>query len=339
MRLPSPFEYSGVIHVHTDRSDGTAGYEYVAAAARAAGADFLIVTDHDTLGGGPSVEGWYDGLLLLVGAEVSPDRNHYLCLGIGEVPSRELAPAEVVESVARQGGLGFLGHPNDVGSPFLRLPSYRWDAWPLTGFTGLEVWNFFSQLVARSQNLPAALLTALFPVWRVNGPPRENLALWDSLAARGRTVGIAGVDAHGGGRWDRLPLIVASYRRQLRTLRTNVLLEEPLRGELDADRRAVLGALARGRCYMQNLGVGAERGFALYYDDALMGDEVSFRRGMALRVEVPREARCVLVRDGAVVEERRGRRVLFPVARPGAYRVEVYRGRFPWIFSNHIYVR
>jgi len=72
---------SGVVHVHTTLSDGAATPDEVIAAARAAGLKFVVITDHNNLDA-KKWEGYHDGVLVIVGTEVSTTAGHVLGLGI-----------------------------------------------------------------------------------------------------------------------------------------------------------------------------------------------------------------------------------------------------------------
>src|SRR5262245_66568464 len=82
---PVGFDVSCVAHVHSTYSDGTTTVPELLSATRDAGADALLLTDHDTLGA--RREGWegmHGGVFLLVGVEISPKGGHYLSFGVGE---------------------------------------------------------------------------------------------------------------------------------------------------------------------------------------------------------------------------------------------------------------
>ena len=84
-----------MIHCHSTYSDGTGTVPEIAAAARAAGLDYLLLTDHDTLAAAElGEEGWHGSVLLLVGFEVSPRaQNHYLAFGLERpIDHRDLSP-------------------------------------------------------------------------------------------------------------------------------------------------------------------------------------------------------------------------------------------------------
>ncbi|MBM7855997.1 putative metal-dependent phosphoesterase TrpH [Desulfohalotomaculum tongense] len=102
------FDYPGVIHVHSTYSDGSACYKGIARAAAKAGVKFLIINDHDTLGGLHNEgECYIEGVLMLIGAEISPPANHFICCDVGILPDNKLPPQEYIRDVYDQGGLVF----------------------------------------------------------------------------------------------------------------------------------------------------------------------------------------------------------------------------------------
>src|SRR2546423_5024948 len=85
-----------VVHLHSVHSYGTGTVEQIAAAARRAGVDVVLLTDHDTLEARRrGEEGWHGPVLVCVGTEVSPPgHDHYLAFGLErEVDHRGLSPA------------------------------------------------------------------------------------------------------------------------------------------------------------------------------------------------------------------------------------------------------
>ncbi|MFC7464939.1 CehA/McbA family metallohydrolase [Brachybacterium sp. GCM10030252] len=80
--------YRGDAHLHTVHSDGKYTPEQVATAAREAGLDFIVSTDHNTTSShgvwGPLAG---DDLLILTGEEVTTRHGHWLALGM---PAGEL---------------------------------------------------------------------------------------------------------------------------------------------------------------------------------------------------------------------------------------------------------
>ena len=64
----------GVVHVHPTLSDGGGSPEEVAAAARATGLGFVVITDHNNIDA-KRFEGEHGGVLVLAGTEVSTGRT------------------------------------------------------------------------------------------------------------------------------------------------------------------------------------------------------------------------------------------------------------------------
>lgn len=326
----------------------------MAAAADQAGLDFLILTDHDHMGAWHDYgERYWGRTLVLVGAEITPRWNHYLVYGLAphQLPSRDLPPARYVAQVAALGALGFCAHPYEAGSRVLRMPEYSWRDWDVDGFTGLEIWNYFSSWVMGCTTWPRALLAALGWWQLVAGDPHpEALARWDALGQRRRVVGIGGVDAHGVQvRLGPLRWAVHPYRRSFRTVRTQVLAGAPPGGDVGAGRAALVEALAAGRCYVANWERGDPTGFRFLARGPQgwleMGQEVPHPGSpgqVQFTAAVPRGGSGVILRllkDGQEVAAARGTALEARDQGPGVYRVEVRRRGRGWIYSNPIYLR
>lgn len=344
---------SGVIHCHSDYSDGTHSFAEICQAAHRTGLDYLIMTDHDNMDARRDHgERYWGRTLVLIGVEITPRWNHYLAYGIEDFPSFHLPPREYVQAVAAAGGIGFCAHPFEYGSRVLRMNEYSWRAWEAEGFTGLEIWNYFSSWVGGCTSWPRALRAALLRDWQhvAGDPDPRTLAKWDEIGRRRRVVGIGGVDAHG--MRQRLgPVRVTwhPYTRAFRTVRTHLLLRAPLRGDVDHDRVHVVEALRAGRAYVANWERGDPTGFRFLACTASgcleMGEEAphpgapgSVHFSVALRREKPHGV-IRLLRDGQVVAETADSDLQAPDQGPGVYRVEVTRGGRGWIYSNPIYLR
>jgi hypothetical protein len=182
----------------------------------------------------------------------------------------------------------------------------------------------------------------------VDHPPPRNLEAWDRLGRRRRCVGLGGVDAHqigirvGG----RVPLRLMAYKRSFRHLRTHLLVPEPLRHDLGADRAAVFGALRAGHAFLAVDSVAPARGFRFWAEDAAralwMGDEAP-AGDWTLRANLPAPARWRLMQDGTEVAAGAGTSLEHRAEGPGVYRLEAYRearGRErTWVLSNPVYLR
>jgi hypothetical protein len=339
-----------VIHVHSTHSDGTGTVAQIARAARRAGVDAVLLTDHDSLEARRrGDERWHGPVLVCVGEEVSPrNENHFLAFGIDhEIEHEGMTPAGIVAAVEAAGGFGFLAHPFSQGSPRFRRAArgIPWRDLDVPGYAGIEVWSFVTDTAESLRSLRDAAAFVATPQRVVDHPPAANLAGWDRLGARRAVVGIGGVDAHQVGLRvaGRVPLRLMAYHRSFSFLRTHVVLDRPLTGDGARDRDALYAALRAGRCYLAMDRLAPARGFEFGAEGVTMGEEVE-ARPLELRARTPAPADLVLLRNGQpLARATDDTELVHRVDAPGVYRVEARRqarGRpRTWILSNPVYLR
>jgi hypothetical protein len=336
---------TGVVHVHTTVSDGAGTPEEVVAAARRAGLGFLVLTDHNTLDA-KRVEGSQDGLLVLVGTEISTTAGHVLGLGIPDPGFRFSGDArDVLEDIRDLGGVAFAAHPDSD------RPDFRWTGDGLPGPWGLEVLNGDS--AARSAGgLRLARSTVLYPLnprmalLQSLTRPDATLSRWDALLRQRDVPGIAGADAHA-----RIPLRknlalpFPGYQALFSVARVHAVLDRPITGRFAEDASALVDALRRGRSYVgvDGLAPAGEVSFVARAGDRVwtMGDTVPPSPGLRLQAggRAPAGTRFVLFKDGARAAEGEGG-LDVEAATPGVYRVEalVPGQAMPWVITNPIVV-
>jgi hypothetical protein len=367
------YEYSANLHMHTPYSDGEWYHAQIAEAALRAGLDVICVTDHNVWVKGPERYYEKDGapgkpggrVLVLVGEEVhdqarDPQKNHLLVYGADRELARYAPEPQVLLDAAREAGaLTFCAHPVDPAAPVFHEADLSWVSWEVSGFTGLEIWNYMSEFKSRLTSRANAVRHALNPEQGINGPFPETLAKWDALTTAGRrVVGIGNADAHGtthtlGG----LKRVIFPYEFLFRAVNTHILTETPLTGDLAADKRLALGALAQGHCFVGYDGAAPTKGFRFTANsergNALMGDEVVNKNGVTLQIAAPVPVRgsstrttLRLICNGKEIVRRENQSHythLVPAGQTGVFRVEAhcpFQGRTRgWIFSNPIYVR
>jgi hypothetical protein len=339
----------GAVHVHTTLSDGAATPDEVIAAAREAGLVFVVLTDHNNLDA-KRWEGYHQGLLVMVGTEISTTAGHLLGLGVPDPRFRFSGDArDALDDVRHLHGSAYAAHPT---SP---RPDFRWTGWDLPGPWGLELLNGDSQWRAAGWgrllrtlslyplNRPYALLGSLTP-------PTEALARWDEILARRPAAAIAGVDAHGQVpiRKDRA-LRFPSYRALFGVARNHVLLSRALTGDAGVDGPGLLRALELGRSYIGLDALAPADGFSFTTFEPgdpgrrpwSMGDVVPPQPGLRLRAggRVPADVELTLLRDGrAIATTQQALDVEAPG--PGVYRVEARLPGWsvPWVITNPISV-
>jgi hypothetical protein len=339
------FRIRGAVHVHTSLSDGGGSPQEVIAAARRAGLAFVVITDHNNLDAKP-VEGYHDGLLVIVGTEVSTTAGHVLGLGIPDPQYRFSGDArDALDDIRDLGGAAFAAHPVSA------RPDFRFTGFDLPGAWGLELLNGDSQWRAAGWGrlVGSVLLYGLnhrYALLRSLTPPDEALARWDAVLAERDAAGIVGADAHsrvpvGKERSVRFP----SYESLLGLATNHVLLESPLSGDAVEDARRVVEALARGRSYVGLDALAPAAGFSFHADAGgrrfNLGETAPVLPGLRLRSggRMPVGTRLALLRDGRVLGTSTGS-LDIEAPGPGVYRVEARVPGFdlPWVLTNPIYV-
>jgi len=321
----------------------------IAAGAARAGADVVLLTDHDTLEAKRrGEERWYGDVLVCVGEEVSPvGANHYLAFGLDEVIDPGLPPADVQAAVHAAGGIGFLAHPFSKGSERFRRAGMPTGELGGEDYTGIELWSWVTDTSEKLESVADAARFIAVPERVVDDPPAANLAAWDRLTARRPVVALGGIDAHQIGiRVAGRVLRLMSYARSFRHLRTHVLLDAPVTGEPPRDRDAIYAALGAGRCYLAIDSLAPARGFsfaAAGETPVEMGSEGPLDGGRELVARVPRPASLTLVHEGRPVATASGTELRHRGEEPGAWRVQASLPAFgrqrTWILSNPVYLR
>jgi len=341
-------EYIGVLHVHTAYSDSAGRMPYVVQCAQQAGLDYVVVSDHDSLRA--RSEGWegrHQGVLLIIGVEVSSTRGHTLALNIDACPRwRHVHPNRYLPELAAAGATAFIAHPDRQHRGNFRHAAQDWPNLRTDAYAGVEIWSYMHDWVEWAY--PWHMIAGLRdPDRAIAGPHADVLRDWDAVAQRRHCAGIGALDAHElrlpipKFPWALLKMLPMEY--QFRTVRTHVLMSEQT-GRNAEDVAALTAALAAGRCFAAYDLIGDTTGsrFSAARDGATvaaMGDEIPADGELAFHAIVPQEAELVLLRNGEPVARERGRELTHRDARPGVYRVEARLGNRPWLFTNHIYVR
>lgn len=345
------------LHLHTKFSDGTGTHQDVLKAAMRCGLDVVMPTDHNVLVQG--MDGYLRQgnrtVLLMCAEEIHhqarvPQKNHMLVFGV----NRELAtfapnPQNLLDQVQKSGGVAFFAHPCEKAMPFLGETDITWVDWDLKGYTGIELWNGFSELKEVSPSLFWTIFHVFFPNTIPHGPLPETLALWDRLIADGnRIVAVGGSDAHAlHKKFGPIRKTIFPYDYHFSSINTHLLTPGPLTGDLNADRRMVLQALKDGHAFIGYDLPAPTRGFrfsAQCDESGIMGDIVRLRGGVTLQIRVPGEAEIRLIKDGEPIKTWHNQEICAYISnQPGVFRVECYihylGKRRGWIFSNPIYVR
>jgi hypothetical protein len=220
-----PKWYAGGLHLHTVHSDGSVTAAELARRARAAGLDFVAITDHNNTT--HQVEVFDPGPpLRIVGEEVTTPAGHANVWGLGPgdwIDFRALpgdgAIERIVRSAVDHGAIFSINHPT------VSCAGCSWEHTIPDGVAGIEIWN------------------------RALGPQDDAIAIWDRLLRQGRRItGIGSSDWHG----PPARIASASVRVFARELSVAAILEGLRAGRVvvvrDTDTAtAVLTAAAGGR--------------------------------------------------------------------------------------------
>jgi hypothetical protein len=347
-------DYAGGIHFHSAYSyDARVPLPRILTDAARAGLDFAIITDHFRLDARTDgLEGYHNDLLLIVGEEISPRYNHYLALNIQKPVvawKTETHAQRLIDEVNAQGGFGFISHPDHAGAPLVGSRAYPWIAWDVHGYAGLGIWDLMGDWGSALSSPWKTLHACLRPAHALKGPPAATLARWDELAQKSHCVAIGEIDNHGHRRsFFGFTREIFPFEFAFRTIRTHVLLDQPLTKRADEDTRAILAALKLGQSYVSFDLWNDPSGFSFsIYDEqtrAWPGGEF-LRQGQAvLEAKLPSRGRVCLIRNGRLVKEEHRRAALqWDVDVPGVYRIEAQQyvtGSWrPWIYSNPIWVK
>lgn len=337
---------TGVVHIHTTDSDGTKTHEEITAIARQLKLDYLLFSDHMTLKGlDEGKEGFYGNVLALVGYEHNDreDCNHYLIFDHDRVFPVWMSAEQYVAEAARVNSLGIMAHPDEIRGRDARFRSYPWTAGDLEGVNGLEIWNQMSEWMENLRVLNR-LKMIISPRKALRGPTSRILWKWDELSQDKKLVGIGSVDAHGFlYRAGLLRLTIFPYKVLFKSIRTHLILEEPLSKDFTAARNQVYSALRDCRAFISNYRWGEAKDFVfkIVNNDSMTycGGSIDFGDNIRAVVQLPLNGRIRLILNGKAIYEAVTRKLDYKLERPGIYRVEVFRGRKGWIFSNHIRVR
>jgi hypothetical protein len=294
--------------------------------------------------------------LLLTGEEVhdqarDPQKNHLLIFGA----EHELAPlAEnpqaLIDAVHDAGGICFIAHPFDPPLPLFGEDDISWVDWDVHGFTGIELWNGFSELKSVVKNKLDGLFYAYFPEAMARGPRPETLALWDRLMKNDiKVVAVGGSDAHALHlSMGPIHRTVFPYSYHFSAINTHLLVPNPLLGDINSDKKMIYTALASGHCYIGYDLPASTRGFRFsangQNETALMGDQIKGEGGITLQIKFPTSpTEAHLLKNGKIIQKTRNEALTFTTDEPGVYRVEAYRNylgrKRGWIFSNPIFIK
>jgi hypothetical protein len=361
--------YKGILHVHSTFSDGGSSPDEIAKAAGAAGADFVLLTDHNTTQSRAAFEKRYGNVDLFVEMEASTPGGH--TISFSSLSDAKVLPDQGIVDISFKHFLGTetrkdffvaLAHPSNIKNPWNRLDRHA-DGYELVNFDSTwqrllsdSVLGFFTTLgIYPLNNYLAAL--RFFDIYK------KDLTTWDEMTSTGpgRFAYLAH-DTHAKLKinndwWWKWP----GYEETFRLASNVIFLDSPPAEDFAARKAQVYSSLRQGKLAIAFHSIYPFQGndWQLKCGEKFsrVGASVSLSSGPCLfevRVpeEIPYPVILKLVRNGQVMHEVETRAALtsFPVEQSGVYRLEVWvraRSLFhlflskdvPYVLYNPIYLR
>jgi len=290
------------------------------------------------------LEGLYGKTLVIIGYEIhdKENKNHYLAFNLKETSPFGLSPAEYVRKVKEKGGLGIIAHPDEVRKDLPKYPAYPWTDWEVDQFDGIEIWNQMSEWMEKLTNFNQ--LKMLFsPRKSLDSPTERVLSRWDELNRKRKVCGIGAIDAHAHPyKLGPFKVIIFPYDVQFKSIRTHLILDQPLSSDFEKGKKQILSALLNCNAFASNYKRGEAKGFLFYAEGkksfVKIGEEINLEDVDSLIIKTPSKAEIRLIHNGKLINITKGKELIYQPKEKGIYRIEAFKGDKGWIFSNHIRV-
>jgi hypothetical protein len=136
-------------------------------------------------------------------------------------------------------------------------------------------------------------------------------------------------------------LTIFPIKVELQGIRTHLFFPAPLvKNNIDEAKIAFLNALKNGNGFIANFRRGNALGTRIYvsYSNGVLSlpgpQDPAGILPAVLRVELPETATIRIIKNGSVVHTAQGKNVQFAITEKGLYRMEAFKGKYAWIYSN-----
>lgn len=333
----------GAIHIHSVYSDGTGDVDSISKAAKNAGLDWIIITDHNSF---EIEEGIYNGVYVIKGEEISPkDENHYLALGINKYIQPNENAKHNIEAVKLNGGFGFAAHPNESDC---RRNSHRPIKWTNKNIIpdGVEIWNWFSEWAdnLNDRNIFTLACAFLCKNKLVKSANSNVLFWWDNLNNVSEKIvpAIGGIDAHALKIKDYIiPVTIFPYESMFKTIVNVVTSDEEFKTDFFARKEQILEALKSGRNLIINRAVSKEIpdiNVSNKNQAVTSGESLSLDNETFLNVQTKKKSSIKIFHNGIEIKSVISNGIKMLLNEVGKYRVEIKLGERGFAYSNPILV-
>lgn len=320
------FNYAGAIHIHSKFSDGTGDIKKISKAAKKAGLNWIIITDHNNF---DIEEGFYNGVCVIKGEEISPGTsNHYLALGINELIMPENNPQININKVKEAGGFGFAAHPDESINRKNKYNPIKWTDKTIIP-DGIEIWNWFSDWADNynETNIFTIAYSWFFRKKLIKGPKKETLIWWDELNKNLKQIvpAIGGVDAHALLiKKYIIPVKVFSYEYSFKTLTNLLQLSEKMPDDFKSQKELILNSLKSGKNIL------IDRNICKDYPT------IEITKSNEFNIKLPVKAEINIIANGEKIYCINTKKYSFLMNPSVKYRIEVFYKNRPWIFTNPV---
>ena len=259
-----------------------------------------------------------------------------------------MQPSEFIQEVKKQGGFGFVAHPDELIERKNNYPALRWTDWSMKDFGGIEIWNYMSDWVDyyNAQDPLETLKAILFRNQVLKGPTEKTMQWWDTL--NNETVeivpAIGGVDVHAMEfKKSFLKLKIFPYKDTFDTITNFLHFEDELPEDFEGKKRKIFEALKLGKNLIANRIWADKCKYPIFcvqngHKTAYSGSTIEFDNYTKLLVKLPKKAEVKIFYDGQLVWQAETDNLEFDKLDKGKYRIEAYFKGKPWIFSNPIII-
>lgn len=333
----------GAIHIHSVYSDGTGDIESISKAAKNAGLDWIIVTDHNSF---EIEEGIYNGVYVIKGEEISPkDENHYLALGINKYIQPNVNAKHNIEAVKLNGGFGFAAHADE--SDF-RRNSHQPIKWTNKNITpdGVEIWNWFSEWAdnLNDRNIFSLAYAYLFKHNLVKEANATTIKWWDKLNNTSDKIipAIGGIDAHALKiKGYVIPVTIFPYQDMFKTIVNVISSNKPFAKDFETRKTQILEAIKTGRNLIINRVVSKEIPiFKISNKNQTVtnGESISLDNETLLNVQTKKKGSIKIFHNGKEIKSVISNSIKMLLNEVGKYRVEIKIEKCGFAYSNPILV-
>lgn len=362
------YDYRGVTNVRTELSNGSSHPMEVVQEGKAAGLDFLILTDINPYESMEALNGYHGNLLVMNEGEYPFLDSRLLYYSS---TTQKNAPVDSSETSMFFTDLLSKG-PSETKNTLLVLAhpfqngQSTWTGSYPSGIDGIEILNpkAISQEAWRKSKANVIWSFIVYPFSvrysfiRLFSEPTEEVALWDRLAEKQKVLGFAGAEASARAiPFANTLLKFPSYQTSFGITSNHILVNSELTGSYQKDRQKVFSALKQGHFYISLDLLGDPTGFLAVIEDRdrryLMGETIKFKSGLNLTATLPGKPdsffEIVVFKDGERAKTSNEQSLQYEIPGPGVYRVIVRiaptlpipdaKKWITWIYTNHFTIQ